>query len=406
MNPTLRKAVHFAAHVLSRPFFVWTFIDPKYRPRTEPGSDPLPKAPFIMVGNHGSFMDPWIIGRYSLAPVFYMCNDDAWRSSTVTQTYLDCIGAFPKKKGGADFRAIKTTLKILESGSPVCIFPEGQTSWTGETQLIYMGMEKLIKRAKVPLVICNLCGNFMIRPWWAESRRTGHVLVRVRVITPERIAAMSDEELFATVRDGIYQNEIKDPRNHAVAFRGENLTGGLDRVCWICMHCGVEDRLVMHGDDITCNACGRRWRMDAHFRLKAISESTTTLGDLKDWCDMQRQRVITAVGAAQPGVSLTSSDNVALETLESDGYTFAQRSRGTLAVTNERLTFTPSAGAEALSFLLSEIHDTVIQKKDIFEIRVKDTYYRFVFNRHSPMKWVYYLRYLQGYAEAEARGYL
>ncbi len=407
MNPLLQRFVHASVYAITRPFFVWGFVYPRYRPRTDRESDRMPRPPYIMVSNHGTFIDPWIVGSYTYKPVFFMCNDDAWRSSPVTQTYLTCVGAFPKRKGGADFRAIKTTLKILESGSPVCIFPEGQTSWTGETQLTYLGLEKLVRRANVPLVIFNLCGNFLIKPWWAESRRTGRVIVRVKVLTPERIAAMNDEELFSAVKDGIYNNDIKDPRNDTYPFRGSGLAVGLERLAWICMHCGAEDRLSTSGDDITCEACGKSWRMDAHCRLAALSEGAVTLPDLKDWCDMQRTKVLERTSGAERAETLAASTGVMLQTLGEDGYTFVDRGSGTLSVTTERLRFAPDSGdGQAMDMLLADVHDAVIQKKDIFEVRWQDTYWRFVFCRHSPIKWIYYVRYLQGYEECEKRGYL
>ncbi len=406
MKKQLLRFTHWISHILSFSF-VWLYLHPRYRPRTVKGSDRIPRPPFVMLGNHGTFFDPWLVGRYSMRPVFYMCNDDAWRAGPVTRTYLDLIGAFPKKKGGVDYKALKTTLRCLGQGSPVCIFPEGQTSWDGETQLIYKGMERLIRKAAVPVVLFNLCGNFLIKPWWAETRRTGRVLIHVKVLTPERIESMSDDELFAAIKQGVYHNDIKDERNRDVRFSGHDLTLGLERFVWICMHCGAEDRLVTQGSEISCRACGGRWRMDAHCRLESLVDGVSSLGDLKDWSDMQRERVITRVKETSGGAEVTHSDGVVLQTLADDGYTFLDRAAGRLSVTKETLTFDPETDkAFALSVPVDEIRDMVIQKKDICEIRHGEHYYRFLFKGHSPMKWVHNLRYLRGYEQLEERGYL
>ena len=104
---------------------------------------------------------------------------------------------------------------------------------------------------------------------------------------------------------------------------------------------------------------------------------------------------------------LTASTGVILQTLAGDGYTFVNRGSATLQLTRQRLTFTADvAPTAAPDMLLADVHDAVIQKKDIFEVRWRDTYWRFVFKGHSPMKWLYYVRYLQGFEEAEKRGYL
>lgn len=406
MKKQLLRATHWISHVLSFPF-VWLYLNPRYRPRTVQGSDRMPKPPYVMLANHGTFFDPWLVGQYNVRPVFYMCNDDAWRAGPVTRTYLDCIGAFPKKKGGVDYKALKNTLRYFGRGSSVCIFPEGQTSWDGETQLIYKGMERLIRKAEVPVVLFNLCGNFLIKPWWAETRRKGRVLIHVTVLTPDRVSSLSDDELFESIRQGVYHNDIKDERNRDAAFSGRDLALGLERFVWICMHCGAEDRLATQGDEIACEACGGSWRMDAYCRLEPLREGHSSLGDLKDWSDMHRERVLARISETAGGGEITHSDTVVLQTLADDGYTFVDRATGRLSVTKETLVFDPQADKTlALSIPVEGIRDTVIQKKDICEIRHGEHYYRFLFKGHSPMKWVYYLRYLRGYEELERRGYL
>ncbi len=408
MHPLLQLLTHYAAHGISRPFFLWPYMDPLYRPAIVPGSDRLPRSPFIMVANHGTFLDPWIIGRRSVRPVYYMCNDDAWRASATTQLYLNCVGAFPKKKGGADFRAMKTTLRILAARSPVCIFPEGQTSWDGETQLIYMGLEKLVRKAGCPLVIFNLCGNFLMKPWWAERRRSGRVLIGVKVLTPQAIAALDDQELFRAIKQGIYHNDIKDERNREGVFGGRDLALGLERFVWRCMQCGSEDRLVTSGDQVTCKACGSVWEMDACCRLLPRRSGVACLTDLKDWADAHRAYVIDKVKGAGGEELLTRSADVMLQTVGRDGYTFQGRGTGELSLSKRAISFAPSEGqaAQALDLPLGEVRDAVVQKKDIFELRHRETYYRFLFARHSPMKWVWYVRYLNGYDALERRGYL
>jgi 1-acyl-sn-glycerol-3-phosphate acyltransferase len=100
MHPVVQRLIHYTAHGLSRPFFLWPYLDTLYHPTIEPGSDRLPKPPFIMVGNHGTFLDPWIIGRRSVRPVYYMCNDDAWRASAVTRSTSTASAPFQRRKVG------------------------------------------------------------------------------------------------------------------------------------------------------------------------------------------------------------------------------------------------------------------------------------------------------------------
>jgi 1-acyl-sn-glycerol-3-phosphate acyltransferase len=393
-------------NILSRVFVIF-YLRPLYNYRRTADSDRIPKPTFILVANHGTFFDPWMVGTYSFTPVNYMTNDDGFRASPTTQWYLRNIGAFPKKKGAADVKAMKETLRRLGHKEPVCIFPEGQTTWDGETQLIYKGIEKLIKKAGCPLVMMRLRGNFLTRPWWAQSIRKGRILIAIKILLKDHIATMSDDALFDAIKSHIYQNDIKDPDNAKIPFSGKNVAQGLDRFVWMCQQCGAEDSLAMKGDTITCEACKRSWLFDAHCHIKAIGSDSKFSTDLKDWAEEHKNKVKAKVKNAKSGEVLTQSGNVMLQVINKNGYSFDDQSTGNLQLTSEKLAFASIGNPNHnLVFNITEIKDCVIQKKDIFEFRVNEVYYRFVFNHHSPMKWIYYLRYLHNFEEYEKRGYL
>lgn len=389
-------------NLFSRPF-VHTFLKSRFHFHSTAGSHPFPPPPFIVVANHGTFFDPWLVGGHSKYPLSIMCNDDAFLGSAFTRWYLRGIGAFPKKKGASDFKAMKITLSRLAQGYAVCIFPEGQTTWDGETQPIYKGIEKIIKRARCPLVMVHLRGNFLSKPWWAHTQRRGKVSISFKVLSTQEVFALSDDEVLQSIRASIYQNDIKDPINLAINFSGERLALGLERFIWICPRCGVEDTLLTHADTISCTSCQGEWSIDAHCRISQDDASRTPVGDLYDWSQNHKKFVRLKIADTRPGDCLTSSSSVVLQTT---GATkgFVDRHNGTLSLTHKDLTFISEGTKESQVFDVLSIEDFVIQKKDIFEITFKGEVFRFLFSGHSPMKWIYYIRYLRGYGETEQRG--
>ena len=232
--------------------FVRCYLWPLYHFRKSKDSQKIPRPPFVIVSNHGTFFDPWIIGCYSRHPFAIMCNDEAFSRGPVSRWYLNSIGAFPKKKGASDFKAMKKTISLLSAGYPVCIFPEGQTSWDGETQLIYQGIEKIVRHSGAGLVLTRVTGNFLTKPWWADFIRKGRIIVTYKTLGPEQIEALSDDELFNAMRAFIAHNDIKDPANGDALFSGCRLAEGLERFMWMCMGCGAEDTIAMSGDTICC----------------------------------------------------------------------------------------------------------------------------------------------------------
>jgi 1-acyl-sn-glycerol-3-phosphate acyltransferase len=366
----------------------------------------LPKPPFIIVSNHGTFFDPWIVGGFSRHPFAIMCNDEAFSRGSVSRWYLKSTGAYPKKKGASDFKAMKQTISRLSHGYAVCIFPEGQTSWDGETQLLYKGMEKIIRKSGVPLVVTKVSGNFLTKPWWADVIRKGKISVTYTVITPERIRALSDDELFALMRTSLAHSDVKSPLNAQMPFSGSNLAKGLERFVWMCPQCQTEDALGTEENNIRCSKCGAAWTLDAYCKLTPANPDMPHVGDLNDWAQWHRTQVINKVNASAKDAILTTSSGVLMQSGK-DNLSFADAGPGAMTLTPQTLTFAFDNGSSApTTFPVSGITMPVIQKRDIVEFGYNRLLYRFVFSHHSPMKWIYYLRYLKGYEKLEEQGYI
>ncbi len=383
--------------------FILIHIKPKHRFKRTKDSDSFPKPPFLVISNHGTFFDPWMAGLYSITPFLLMINDDAFRAGAISRWYLKSVGTIPKKKGASDFKAMKTTLSCLKSKKAVCIFPEGQTTWDGETQLIYRGIEKIAKRAKCPIVFVRFQGNFLSKPWWAETTRTGRVNVGFKVLSTEAIQELSDEQLLDTIKKSIYQNDIKDPENLRIPFTGERLAEGLQHFLWVCKKCLSEDHLIAENNTVTCLSCKSTWEIDAHCRFKSTTE-TSPVFDLHDWAQFQKHFVLDKINNMSENSFMTKSENVTLEIAQGkeDFQTVAED--GVLNLTGDQLTF--SSQEKELNWPVRSTTNFVVQRKSIFQFDDGDRQIRALFSDKSPMKWLNYLRYLNGFQECEKRGYL
>lgn len=385
--------------------FVFVYIRPKFNIVDDKSPDPIPKPPFIMVSNHATFFDPWIVGHYTGHPISIMNNEDAFNTPWVIRWYLKGIGTFPKKKGGADYKAMKTTLKRLNLGYPVLIFPEGQTAWDGQTQPIYAGIEKIVKKSGVPLIMMNVKGNFSSKPWWADTFRKGKVRVTRKVISKEQAALMSEKEILEAIIHHITNNDIYDEEMLKTEFTGERLACGLQRFVWICKNCQSEDTLGTSKNTISCSLCDSSWTIDSHFRFTPTDQKTATIGNLYEWATWHKERVIEKVNKAHHDETITRNSSVLYSDINLNGQ-FTTIAEGTLALSKESLYFDAAEKEKSFSLKVKDITDYVYQRKDVFECRCTNQSYRFRFVNHSPMKWIYYLRYLKGYDEFEKRGYI
>ncbi len=390
---------------LSR-LFSFVYLRPKFRLEIRDKDKRIPKRPFIMVSNHGTFFDPWLIGHLSPYPLSIMMNEEGFKAPSFTQWYLKNIGAFPKKKGESDIAAMKYTLKTLKEGYPVLIFPEGQTTWDGKTQPIYGGIESIIKRSKLPLVMMRITGNFISKPWWSEAFRKGRVIIHRDILYPEQLAQMSKSEIRDTIIGFIANNDLEDEDMKQTTFVGPPATEGINRFVWMCPACGVEDHMTGIEDQVSCTGCSASWKMDSHFRLAPSNDKATPVGSLLDWANWHKKQVKEKIAGTKDSECLTSNEQVHYCDVTDHGE-YPTISVGRLSLTPHTLSFVPTDAAIApFELPVEKINDYVFQMKTIFECRSEGKLYKFRFEDDSPMKWVYYFRYLNNYAECEERGYI
>lgn len=83
------------------------------------------KESFIICANHISAADPVVIcAALRRHQPHYMAKAELFKIPLLNWI-IKAFGAFPVKRGGADVGAIKTSIKMLEEGKTVGIFPQG-----------------------------------------------------------------------------------------------------------------------------------------------------------------------------------------------------------------------------------------------------------------------------------------
>ncbi len=384
--------------------FVIFIIRPKFNVVKIKESDPLPKPPFVLVANHGTFFDPWIIGSFCPFPMSIMMNEFGFRASPFVRWYQKSAGAFPKKKGTSDYSALKKGLRQLKDGYSLMIFPEGQVSWDGETQPLFHGAEKIIMHLALPLVIVRISGNFLSKPWWAENYRKGKVRLYIKTFTKRDLIKMGKNDVLKKMEDILYNNDIKDELNLKTIFKGNDLAEGLTHFIWICRNCRTHDALYTENNKVGCNECGSCWKLNSHGQLKVIKGCE--IGDLYDWNQWHKKILIDQIKDGIPEKILAVDKNTDYCIVDQNGKTEILSS-GSLKLSSQHLIFTPNDSQFGLVKIpVSDIEDAVFQKKVFLECRTEESVYLFRFNCGSTMKWIYYIRYLQHYEIYEERKYI
>ena len=155
------------------------------------GREHIPEGGVILAANHRSFLDPFVIGACLRRPVYFVAKQELF-SHWLIAWFLNCMGAFPLKRGASDRESMATALALLERGEAVVIFPEGTRINNGSLGRPKRGVGRLALQSGKPIVPIAVTGSERARDGW----RIKPVKVHVRCGPPLTFPRVDDPSPF------------------------------------------------------------------------------------------------------------------------------------------------------------------------------------------------------------------
>lgn len=133
-----------------------------YRVRLE-GAERIPATGgCILVANHESLIDPWILCLATTRRVRFMAKAELWRYPGL-RWLMDAYGTFPVERGSGDTGAMSRAGALLDQGELLGMFPRG-TSKPAGNQVWHRGAARLALAHGVPLVPVRLVNTRQLLP--------------------------------------------------------------------------------------------------------------------------------------------------------------------------------------------------------------------------------------------------
>jgi 1-acyl-sn-glycerol-3-phosphate acyltransferase len=136
-----------------------------------------PAGGAVIIANHESWLDPIILPLALPRKPAFLAMEELWRmpaAGLVMRLYGPL--AIPLNRGAVDATALKRSLRALQGGALLIVFPEGGISPDGRLRPFHRGAAMLAARARVPLIPVGIQGT-------AEALPLGRILPRRRPIT-------------------------------------------------------------------------------------------------------------------------------------------------------------------------------------------------------------------------------
>src|SRR3954454_15534330 len=129
------------------------------------GREHVPDGAVILASNHRSFLDPFIVGICLNRPVYFVAKKELF-DRRLTGWFLNCLGAFPIRRGESDEESVETAKQILNRGDALVIFPEGTRIREGSLGRAKRGVGRLALETGAPVVPVAVHGTERARRGW------------------------------------------------------------------------------------------------------------------------------------------------------------------------------------------------------------------------------------------------
>ena len=158
---------------------------------------PKIEGPCLILSNHVTDFDPILVGLSFPEHMYYVAGENVMRMGFLSKIVTRYASVIQRVKGTTDAEAALQILRTLRKGRNVCMFAEGNRTFTGETLPIAPATAKLVKMARSTLVTYRLTGGYLSTPRWSTHRRKGRMTgAPVGVYPPEELKKMSEAEIL------------------------------------------------------------------------------------------------------------------------------------------------------------------------------------------------------------------
>ena len=214
------------------------------------------KRNYLILMNHQTPFDQFFVALAFHGPVYFLATEDIFSMGWVSRLIQYILEPIPIKKQTTDLKAVMNCLKVAREGGTIALSPEGNRTYSGRTEYMKSSIVQMARKMNLPIALYRIEGGYGVQPRWSDVIRRGKMRGYVaEVIEPDDYKNMSNEELFAAIKKGLYVDEAKVDGE----YHHKNLAEYAERAVYVCPFCGFAE-FESHGDIVECKSCGRKIR--------------------------------------------------------------------------------------------------------------------------------------------------
>ncbi len=249
--------------------------------------------PAFYLMNHSSFIDLEIVATLLFPKPFnIVTTTDGFVGKEWLMRQIGCI---PTKKFVTDLTLIRDMKYAGEKlGSNIVMFPEAGYSFDGTSTVLPDHIGKLVKMLGMPLVMIRTYGAFSRDPLY-NNLHLRHVDVSAKMeylLSPEQIKEMPEEKINELIHKHFSFDNFRWQHDKHIRIDEPWRAEGLERILYKCPHCLAEGKTHGEGELLTCNACGKQYRLDEYGMLECTEpDCSCEIPHIPDWYAWEREEV-------------------------------------------------------------------------------------------------------------------
>jgi len=351
-------------------FFLERYLRYKFKYRCE---KVIPESKtFIVVSNHTTNYDAIMLGLSFNKLLYSVASDHIFRWGILSSLIKLLVSPIPRIKGKTEIRTTKEILKRMKRGGSVCIFAEGNRTFSGETVDIPESTGKLVKLSGSGLITYRIDGGYFSNPRWGRNLRRGAMSGRmVAEYSPSQLQKMSPQRINEIIKQDLYVNAYAAQEKKPVRYIGKRLAENLEIALFLCPQCGGMDTLKSRDDHLECS-CGLKVKYTPFGRL-VDEHGTLPFDTITQWSRWQQSKlplIAEEYMKSSGDEPLTSDAGQSLFKVER-----ARKSsligRGKIALYKDRLVFLDSDG-QSFSFPYCDISEMAIYSRMVLIFSTAD----------------------------------
>ena len=254
-------------------------------------------SPALIVANHTTDYDPILMALALRRHMYFVASEHIMRWGMASKLIHALAAPIIRVKGMTETAAALKIMQRFKKGDNVCMFAEGNRTFSGVTEEVFPATGKLVKMSGCRLITFKTSGGYFTQPRWGIKVRRGHMDGRiVRIYSPKELAPMTAEQINALIQADIHEDAYETQSLKPVSYRTKCQAEYIETCLYLCPSCERLCTIHSQGGQFSCD-CGLTGIYDEYGMLSGEKVPFTTVRDWCNWQERQLPRIVeTSIG--------------------------------------------------------------------------------------------------------------